>query len=148
MIAIATILLAGILGWQLLLHDGGNPPQQDIPTREDKIKSDKYSNMGSALNQIVEEYEQGGSSPEAAQRAAKKASLHQKGSVAVTFYASDTQYIEPLTIFLKDNGVTSRNIGKDYVEAYVPVPLLRETSEQPGVIRVRAIVAPFALPVQ
>ena len=38
MIAIATILLAGILGWQLLLHDGGNPPQQDIPTREDKIK--------------------------------------------------------------------------------------------------------------
>ena len=141
--AIATMLLVSIFGWQLLTHDDKNPPQPDLPTPEDKITY-KNSNMGSLLNQIVEEYEQGGSSPEAAQKAAKKLPLHQNGSVAVTFYTSGEEHIEPLTIFLKDNEVLPRNIGEDYIEAYVPVPLLKAASEQPGVIRIRAIFPPTA----
>ena len=31
---------------------------------------------------------------------------------------------------------------EDYIEAYVPVTLLGRVSEQPGVLRVRAIVPP------
>ena len=145
MMAIAAMLLVGIFGWQLLMQDDKNPSHQDLSTQKDKIKTYKDSNMGSLLNQIVEEYEQGGSSPEAAQRAAKKLPLHQNESVAVTFYTSGEEHIEPLTLFLKDNDVIPRNIGEDYIEAYVPVPLLRAASEQPGVIRVRAIFPPLPL---
>ena len=39
--------------------------------------------------------------------------------------------------FLQDNGGDPRNVGEDYIEAYVPVTLLGAVSEQPGVIRVR-----------
>ena len=145
MMAIAAMLLVGIFGWQLLMPDDKNPPYQDLPTQKDKINLYKNSNMGSALNQVVEEYEQGGNSPEAAQRAAKKLPLHQNESVVVTFYISGEEHVEPLTLFLKDNGAIPANIGEDYIEAYVPVPLLRAASEQPGVIRVRAIILPFPL---
>lgn len=140
--AIATMLLVGIFGWQLLTQDDKNPPQPDLPTPEDKTIY-KNANMGSFLNQIVEEYEQGGSSPEAAQRVAKKLPLHRNGSVAVAFYISGEEHIEPLTLFLKDNGAIPANIGEDYIEAYVPVSLLKAASEQPGVIRVRAIFPPI-----
>ena len=44
--------------------------------------------------------------------------------------------------FLEDNGGDPRNVGEDYIEAYVPVPLLGQLSEQPGVIRVREIIPP------
>ena len=44
--------------------------------------------------------------------------------------------------FLEDNGGDPRNVGEDYIEAYVPVTLLGELSEQPGVLRVREIVPP------
>ena len=41
--------------------------------------------------------------------------------------------------FLEDNGGSPRNVGEDYIEAYVPVSLLGQVSERPGVIRVREI---------
>ena len=44
--------------------------------------------------------------------------------------------------FLEANGASNITTRGDYIEAYVPVLLLAEASEQPGVIRVRPIQPP------
>ena len=61
-------------------------------------------------------------------------------SVAVTIYLTDN--VDTVISFLEDNGGDPRNVGEDYIEAYVPVTLLGPVSEQPGVIRVREIIPP------
>ena len=48
--------------------------------------------------------------------------------------------------FLENKGGSPRNVGEDYIEAYVPVTLLGQASEQPGVIRVHEIIP--SLPAQ
>ncbi len=45
-----------------------------------------------------------------------------------------------MVTFLEENGGDPRNTGDDYIEAYVPVSLLGELSEQPGVFRVRELL--------
>ena len=35
-----------------------------------------------------------------------------------------------------------RNVGEDYTESYVPMPMLGPVSERPGVIRAREIILP------
>ena len=55
--------------------------------------------------------------------------------VAVSIYLSG--HVDDVVAFLEDNGGDPRNVGEDYIEAYVPVGLLGELSEQPGVLRVR-----------
>ena len=97
----------------------------------------KYPNLGSTLNQLVTSVEDGESS---AEDAAEEAPVHREASVAVTIYLSGN--VDDVVGFLEDNGGSPRNVGQDYIEAYVPVPLLGQTSEQPGVLRVRAIVPP------
>ena len=47
--------------------------------------------------------------------------------------------VDDLVKFLENNGSSASNVGEDYIEAYVPVSLLGQVSEQPGVIRVREI---------
>ena len=47
-----------------------------------------------------------------------------------------------MVAFLEENGGDLRNVGEDYIEAYVPVMLLGPASEQPGVLRVREIIPP------
>ena len=92
-------------------------------------------NLDSMLSQLASSV-QGGYST--AHDAASQAPMHAADSVAVTFYLNgDTA---PLLAFLRANGGDPRNIGDDYVEAYVPVALLAEASEQPNVVRVQAIV--------
>ena len=97
----------------------------------------KYPNLGSHLNQLVASFETGRST---AEEAAQGAALHQLESVAVTIYLSG--YVDEVVTFLEDTGGDPRNVGDDYIEAYVPVTLLGPVSEQPGVIRVREIVPP------
>ena len=75
-----------------------------------------------------------------ARDAAKDAPVSQDESVAVTIYLSGN--VDEVVSFLEDNGGDPRNVGEDYIEAYVPVMLLGQTSEQPGVIRVREIIPP------
>ena len=58
----------------------------------------------------------------------------------MTIYLSGN--VNEVVSFLEDNGGDPRNVGEDYIEAYVPVTLLGQVSEQPGVIRVREIVPP------
>ena len=97
----------------------------------------KYPNLGSRLNQLVASVETGRST---AGEAALGAILHQEESVAVTIYLSEN--VDGVAQFLEDNGGDPRNVGQDYIEAYVPVTLLGPLSEQPGVLRVREIVPP------
>ena len=114
--------------------------------------------LGSILNGVVAAYErdlQSASSGDpkalataaaardaASRSAAGRAPMSQGASVAVTFRVDDPSKIEGLTRFLKENGGDPRNVGEDYVEAYVPVALLVEASQQPGVRRVQAIIPP------
>ena len=79
---------------------------------------------------------------EAARQAAAQAPMHKAAAVAVTFHVKSAAHAEALVRFLNDNGGSSRNWGEDYVEAYVPVPLLGEAARQPGVLRAQAMVPP------
>ena len=97
----------------------------------------KYPNLGSTLDQMATTVEEGEIS---ARAAAKDAPVSQEESVAVTIYLSGNA--DEVVRFLEDNGGSPRNVGEDYIEAYVPVTLLGQTSEQPGVIRVREIIPP------
>ena len=99
--------------------------------------SPKYPNLSTHLNQLVADLESGQST---ADKAAQSAPLFSDESVAVTIYLSDR--VDDMVTFLEDNGGDPRNVGVDYIEAYVPVPLMGPVSEQPGVLRVREIVPP------
>ena len=108
----------------------------DFPPAPPK-RTRPLGNLDSMLSQLASSV-QGGYST--AHDAASQAPMHAADSVAVTFYLNgDTA---PLLAFLRANGGDPRNIGDDYMEAYVPVSLLAEASEQPNVVRVRAIVPP------
>ena len=100
----------------------------------------KYPNMDSNLNRIVQQVETGQST---ARAAAANAPLSSDGSVAVTIYITEG-FAAVIVTFLESNGASPRNVGIDYVEAYVPVSLLPDTSAQEGVISVRTIVPPRA----
>ena len=99
----------------------------------------KYPNLGSRLDQLVASVEKGETS---AKEAAEDAPVHQEASVAVTIYLSGN--VDDVVKFLEDNGGSPRNVGEDYIEAYVPVSLLGQVSERPGVIRAREIASPQA----
>ena len=96
-----------------------------------------YPNLGSTLDRMAARVEEGEATNE---EAAGEAPVHQWESVAVTIYLSGN--VEEVVSFLEDNGGDPRNVGEDYIEAYVPVTLLGRVSEQPGVLRVREIIPP------
>ena len=50
--------------------------------------------------------------------------------------------VDGVVAFLEANGASNINAGEDYIEAFVPVLILGETSEQPGVLRVDQIQPP------
>ena len=111
-------------------------PEPDFPPAPPK-RTRPLGNLDSMLSQLASSV-QGGYST--AHDTASQAPMHAADSVAVTFYLNgDTA---PLLAFLRANGGDPRNIGDDYVEAYVPVDLLIEASEQPNVVRVQAIAPP------
>ena len=115
--------------------DGQGVPQ--FPPFKGKINPPKHTNMDSLLNQIVESVRIGAATPASA---AESAPLRSGESVAVTLHIDgDSQAVAD---FLASNGGSPRNIGADYVEAYVPISLLPQASRQAGVIRVQAIVPP------
>ena len=60
--------------------------------------------------------------------------------VDVTIYVIGD--IKAVASFLTSNGASVRNIGSTYLEASVPVALLGEASQQPGVIRVEPVIGP------
>ena len=94
--------------------------------------------MDFTLNGLVESVQQGISSVASA---ASKTEFHSRESVAVTLYLSEG-FAEPVQDFLNQNGGDVRNSGADYIEAYVPLMLLPQASEQAGVLRIRLIESP------
>ena len=112
------------------VYGGGDDTLPTLPEKPDL----KYPNLGSNLDQLVASVEEGETS---AKEAAEDAPVHQEASVAVTIYLSGN--LDDVVKFLEDNGGSPRNVGEDYIEAYVPVSLLGQVSERPGVIRVREI---------
>ena len=104
----------------------GDDNQFTIPEKPEL----KYPNPGSMLNQLVARVEAGEAS---AEDAAADAPVHREASVAVTIYLSGN--VDGVVSFLKDNGGSPRNAGGDYIEAYVPVSLLGQTSGNCSALR-------------
>ena len=115
-----------------------NLGSQNLQPIEGKVNPPKYPNMDSNLNHIIQQVESGQNT---IQVAAARAPLHTEGSIAVTIHITEG-YVDALLEFLKVEGTFPRNVGIDYIEAYVPVSLLPETSVQEGVISIRTIVPP------
>ena len=112
---------------------GDGPEDFSLPEKQEL----QYPNLGSHLNQLVAAVEQGQLS---AKQAAADSPIHSGGSVAVTIHLSGS--VEDVVDFLAANGGDPRNVGEDYIEAYVLVTLLGRLSQQPGVTRVWEIIPP------
>ena len=97
----------------------------------------EHPNIDSNLNQIIEEI---GAGQLTSKAVAEGAPVHKEDSVAVTLYVVEG-YAEEISDFLSDNGASPRNVGVDYIEAYVPVSLLEVVSQQDGVIRIETITS-------
>ena len=111
---------------------------ENLPTIESKPNPPRYPNLDSHLNRIVEQVRTGQFT---AQAAAANAPIHREESVAVTLYVTEG-YAQDVWGWLEESGASPRNIGIDYIEAYVPVSLLPSSSEREGVISVRTIIPP------
>ena len=111
---------------------------QDLPPIEGERVPSMYPNMDSNLNRIVEQVQTGQFTAHAA---AASAPIHLEESVAVTIYITEG-YADAISTYLTENGASPRNIGIDYVEAYVPVSLLPDASEQEGVLTIQTIIPP------
>ena len=96
-----------------------------------------YPNLSAHLNHLAEGYGAGRMSQ---QQAEGEASVHSGGSVAVTICLEG--HVSDVAAFLDENGGDVRNLGSDYIEAYVPVGLLGPLSGQPGVALVSEIIPP------
>ena len=138
--ALAVTLVAALPG---VSADGGvdknkefGQGQEQAPPIPEKAGL-SYPNLGSRLDQLVASVEAGQAT---VQDAASNSPVHSGESVAVTIHLSGN--VDEVVSFLEDNGGDPRNVGEDYIEAYVPVTLLGQVSEQPGVIRVQEIVPP------
>ena len=105
-------------------------------TLASKKKAQQYPKIDSNLNRIIEQVQTG---QLIAKSAAASAPIHREESVAVTLFITEG-YANAIAAYLSDNGASPRNIGVDYIEAYVPVSLLAEASQQEGVISVRTII--------
>ena len=94
----------------------------------------KHPKVGSTLDDLIARVQAGEIS---AEDAAREAPLHRGDSIGVAIHLSGS--VDGVVRFLEANGASNISARDDYIEAYVPVLLLAEASEQPGVIRVRPI---------
>ena len=111
--------------------DGGDQPT--VPEKPQLA----HPNLSTHLNYLADGY---GSGQMSQQQAAGQAPIHSGESVAVTIYLDD--HVSDVVSYLEDNGGDARNVGSDYIEAYVPVGLLGSLSTRPGVTRVTEIIPP------
>ena len=119
-------------------ESGDDFGDQQFPPFEGKINPPQYPNLDSNLSRIVKQAQ---SVQFAAQAAAANAPVHSGASVAVTLYVTEG-YAQDVWDWLEENGASPRNIGIDYIEAYVPVSLLPSASEREGVVSIRTIIPP------
>ena len=135
LVALAVTLAGALPG---VSADGGEDKNKDQGREQAPPIPEKTDpNLGSHLDQLVARVEEGESTSE---DAAGDTPVHSGAPVAVTIQL--TGNADDVVVFLEDNGGDPRNVGEDYIEAYVPMTLLGAVSEQPGVVRVREIVPP------
>ena len=136
LIATVTLLAGDGLG---VSANGDKDNEQDRDEALNLLeKTDlKYANLGSHLNGLMVQVE---GEEATSKHAASDTLAHSGESVAVTIYLSGN--VDGVVSFLEGNAADPRNVGEDYIEAYVPVTLLGRLAEQPGVIRVREIIPP------
>ena len=120
------------------VEQGDNTEEALRALAETQASPPMYPNMDFNLNRIVQQVQTGQFT---AQAAAADAPIHQEESVAVTLYLTEG-YAQDVWDWLEESGASPRSIGIDYIEAYVPVSLLPEASQQEGVISVRTIIPP------
>ncbi|MDE3000995.1 MAG: leucine-rich repeat domain-containing protein [Gemmatimonadota bacterium] len=111
---------------------GRRPVGDDTVPEKTELKHPK---VGSALDELIAGVEAGAISEE---EAAQQTPLYRGKSVAVTIYVSSN--VDGLVNLLEANEVSPRNAGEDYIEAFVPVLLLRDISGLAGVQHVRPII--------
>ena len=138
--ALAVTLAAALPG--VSAEGGGDKNKEAAQGQEQAVSIPEkaelnYPNLGSRLDGLVASMEAGQAT---AQDAVSDTPVHSGESVAVTIYL--TGNVDDVVSFLEDNGGDPRNVGEDYIEAYVPVTLLGQLSQQPGVARVREIAPP------
>ena len=121
------------------VDDGSS--QIDVRDVQEKVNPPKYGNMDSTLNGLARQVEDGVASEGVA---ATSAPISDYEPVAVTIYL-EAGYSETVQQYLEDNGASPRNVGEEYIEAYVPVILLGSLSQQAGVITVSTIIPPQPL---
>ena len=118
-------------------EEAGSPSETEESDTVPEKTELKHPRVGSALDKLIARIEAGEISEE---EAAQEAPFYRGKSMAVTIYLSSN--VDGVVNFLQANGVSARNVGEDYIEAFVPVLLLAEISEQLGVLRVRVIQPP------
>ena len=134
--AFMALIMGAAIALMIAAPPAGADGEDDLDVIPSKAQA-AYANLGSHLNQSVAMVEGGLFS---AEEAASQSPISSGSSVAVTVYLSSN--VNDVVQFLEDNGGDPRNVGEDYIEAYVPVTLLGELSEQPGVTRVQEIIPP------
>ena len=117
-----------------------SPPDQDnpgtpldLPPLQGKINPPKHKKLDSTLNRIAERAEQN-----AVAAGTGGAAPSEEEPVGVTFYIEEGK-VEGVEDYLESKDVSIRNVGVDYIEAYVPPSLLVEASSLTGVINIRTI---------
>ena len=116
------------------------PRSEQVPRLYGKVNPPEYDGMTFLLNEIVRSYESGDLT---ARAAARTAPLHRERSVAVTFHV-EAEYVRNVWDYLQSNDIPAREPLADehFIEAEVPISLLAEVSQQPGVVVVKPIVPP------
>ena len=102
-----------------------------------------HGKLDAILNDLLEAFERTDRSPSAAGAVAKRAPLRSGSLVAVSFRTRSTAGSQALARWLRANDGEPRNLGEDYVEAYVHMALLPAASGRREVVRARAIVPPL-----
>ncbi len=139
--SVAAAQVAISIGGKLQAPDSA--PQTPGSGSDDQVQftpekpAQQYPNLSTHLNRLATAGETGQTT---AQQSDQFAAIQQDDPVAVTVHLSAN--VDDVVTFLEANGGDPRNVGEDYIEAYVPIPLLGSLSQQPGVLRVREIVPP------
>ena len=118
----------------------GSGTDVDVTPPEVKSNAPKYGNMDSILNDLVEQVESGFAN---AHSAASSAPISDDESVAVAVFVEEA-HLDSVTEYLNESGASVRFAEVDSIEAYVPVTMLGNLSQQEGVINVSTIIPPQA----
>ena len=102
-----------------------------------------HGKLDAILNDLLEAFERTDRTPNAAGVVAKRAPVRSGSLVAVSFRTRNAADSQLLARWLRSNDVEPRNVGEDYVEAYVHIAFLQAASARREVVRARAIVPPL-----